>query len=38
MDLALDLLTGVVLLGLGDRIGVDDERAFLALADVGDQL
>ena len=37
-DLALDLLAGVVVLGFGDGVRVDDERAFLALADMGVEL
>ena len=33
-NLALDLVAGAVVLGLGDRVRVDDERALLAFADV----
>ena len=38
MNLALGLLALVVLLGPGDGIRIDDERAFLALADMRLQL
>ncbi len=37
-DLALDLLAVAVLLGLGDGVGIHDQRTLLALADVGVQL
>ena len=36
-DLALDLLAFGVLLGAREGVGIDDQRALLALADVGVQ-
>jgi hypothetical protein len=38
VDLALGLLALVIFLSAGDGVGVNDQRAFLALADVGFQL
>ncbi len=34
-DFALDVLAVVVGFGLGEAVGIDDERAMLALADLG---